>query len=45
LLLEGNGVAFRVLQKLGLNAEKTRLEILRELDPNAPGTSNGGKLP
>jgi ATP-dependent Clp protease ATP-binding subunit ClpC len=37
LLEEGDGVAGRVLSKLGVNTEKTRLEILRELDPNAAG--------
>lgn len=34
LLREGDGVAARVLKNLGVNVEKTRLEILKELDPN-----------
>jgi len=34
LLQEGDGVAWRVLKNLGVNIEQTRLEILRELDPN-----------
>lgn len=37
LLVEGDGVAPRVLKNLGVDTEKTRLEILRELDPNHPG--------
>jgi predicted dehydrogenase len=35
LLREGDGVAGRVLKSLGVNVEQTRLEILRELDPNS----------
>jgi predicted dehydrogenase len=35
LLREGDGVAGRVLKNLGVNIEQTRLEILRELDPNS----------
>src|SRR5438034_892086 len=34
LLREGDGVAARVLTNLGLGAEVTRQNILRELDPN-----------
>jgi predicted dehydrogenase len=34
LLREGDGVAARVLEKLNINVEETRQEILRELDPN-----------
>src|SRR5439155_1332811 len=34
LLREGDGVAPRVLANLGVDTEKTRLEILKELDPN-----------
>jgi len=34
LLREGDGVAARVLQNLGVDVEGTRREILRELDPN-----------
>ena len=37
LLLEGDGVAARVLKTLGVDTEKTRVEILRELDPNSTG--------
>jgi ATP-dependent Clp protease ATP-binding subunit ClpC len=39
LLREDDGVAARVLEKVGINVEQTRLEILRELDPNSPRTS------
>lgn len=34
LLLEGDGVASRVLKNFAVDAEQTRQEILRELDPN-----------
>jgi ATP-dependent Clp protease ATP-binding subunit ClpA len=34
LLREGDGVAPRVLKQLGVDADKTRLEILKELEPN-----------
>jgi ATP-dependent Clp protease ATP-binding subunit ClpA len=34
LLREGDGVAARVLQELGIDVERTRQEILKELDPN-----------
>jgi ATP-dependent Clp protease ATP-binding subunit ClpA len=34
LLREGDGVAPRVLQNLGVSIEKTRQQILQELDPN-----------
>ncbi len=34
LLLEEDGVAARVLQNLSVDIEKTRREILKELDPN-----------
>ena len=37
LLREGDGVAARVLSSLNVKLEKTRLEILRELDPNFGG--------
>jgi hypothetical protein len=43
LLREGDGVAPRVLKKLGINAENTRLQILRELDPNSPQTALDGE--
>jgi hypothetical protein len=34
LLREGDGVAARVLKNLGVDIERTRQEILKELDPN-----------
>jgi hypothetical protein len=34
LLREGDGVAARVLKTLGVDIERTRQEILKELDPN-----------
>lgn len=34
LLREGDGVAARVLLNFNINIERTRLEILKELDPN-----------
>ena len=34
LLREGDGLAPRILKELGVDTEKTRLEILKELDPN-----------
>src|SRR6266849_3584673 len=37
LLLEGDGVAARVLKNLAVDIEKTRLEILRELGAVYPG--------
>ena len=37
LLREGDGVAARVLQELGVDVERTRQEILKELDPNFAG--------
>jgi ATP-dependent Clp protease ATP-binding subunit ClpA len=39
LLTEGDGVAARVLQNLGVDTEKTRQEILNELDPNLSRTN------
>jgi len=40
LLREGDGVAGKVLKDLGVELEKTRQEILKELDPNLqPGSS------
>jgi predicted dehydrogenase len=35
-LLREGGTAARIMKNLGVNAEQTRLEILRELDPNNP---------
>ncbi len=37
LLGEGDGVAARVLQQLGVELDRTRQEILKELDPNFDG--------
>jgi ATP-dependent Clp protease ATP-binding subunit ClpA len=34
LLREGDGMAAKVLRALGMNLDKTRQEILKELDPN-----------
>jgi ATP-dependent Clp protease ATP-binding subunit ClpC len=36
LLLEGQGVAVRVLKHFNVNVEQTRKEILNELNPNFP---------
>jgi len=44
LLREGDGVAPRVLKNLGVDTEKTRLEILRELDPNFPQKAKDTRL-
>src|SRR2546426_648341 len=38
LLREGDGIAGRVLQQLGVELDRTRQEILKELDPNFGGT-------
>jgi hypothetical protein len=38
LLEEGDGIAGQVLKNLGMDIEKTRQEILKELDPNFPGS-------
>ena len=40
LLREGDGVAARVLKNLDVDIERTRNEILRELDPNFSGNTN-----
>src|SRR5436309_3669094 len=44
LLREGDGVAARVLKTLEVDIERTRNEILKELDPNftPPGDAEGG---
>src|ERR1700726_2197487 len=42
LLREGEGVAARVLKSLEIDIERTRNEILKELDPNFSGESNPG---
>ncbi len=41
LLREGEGVAARVLKSLDIDIERTRNEILRELDPQFSGTETG----
>jgi hypothetical protein len=38
LLVEGDGVAARVLTSLNVDAEKVRIEILKEIDPNSGGS-------
>ena len=47
LLREGAGVAARVLRQLNVDLERTREEILRELDPNyfPPGSSSSTTSP
>jgi ATP-dependent Clp protease ATP-binding subunit ClpC len=40
LLREGDGVAARVLKNLQVDIDRTRNEILRELDPNFAGSSS-----
>ena len=46
LLREGEGVAARVLRNLEVDIERTRNEILRELDPNfAPQDEGGEEIP
>src|ERR1700678_2342547 len=39
LLREGDGVAARVVENLGIDAEQTRQEILKDLDPQFAGTT------
>src|ERR687896_2131159 len=41
LLREGEGVAARVLKSLDVDIERTRQEILRELDPQFSGSQGG----
>jgi hypothetical protein len=45
LLREGDGVAARVLNNLGVDIEKTRHEILRELDPTFTPSDNEPRSP
>jgi ATP-dependent Clp protease ATP-binding subunit ClpC len=51
LLREGEGVAARVLRNLNVDLEKTRIEIMKELDPNydpehdAHGHGHAGETP
>ena len=41
LLREGEGVAARVLDNLNVDLEKTRIEIMKELDPNFEPDADG----
>ncbi len=43
LLREGEGVAARVLKSLEVDIERTRNEILKELDPNYASAAEGGE--
>ncbi len=43
LLREGEGVAARVLKSLEVDIERTRNEILKELDPNFAQSEEGGE--
>ena len=45
LLREGEGVAARVLKNLEVDIERTRNEILRELDPNFAPQEEGDTVP
>jgi len=45
LLREGEGVAARVLKNLEVDIERTRNEILRELDPNFSQQDEGDSIP
>jgi len=45
LLREGEGVAARVLKNLEIDIERTRNEILRELDPNFAPQEEGDAIP
>jgi ATP-dependent Clp protease ATP-binding subunit ClpC len=45
LLREGEGVAARVLKSLDIDIERTRNEILRELDPQYSSGDSGGGAP
>ncbi len=45
LLREGEGVAARVLKNLEIDIERTRNEILRELDPNFAPSDEGDAVP
>ncbi len=42
LLREGDGIAAQVLKGLDVDIEKTRQEILKELDPNSPPAADAG---
>jgi hypothetical protein len=41
LLREGDGVAGQILRRLGMDIERTRQEILKELDPNFEPAAGG----
>ncbi|MDR2806874.1 MAG: ATP-dependent Clp protease ATP-binding subunit [Puniceicoccales bacterium] len=41
ILREGEGIAAKVLDELGVNIDRCRQEILEELDPNFASISNG----
>ncbi len=45
LLREGEGVAARVLKSLEIDIERTRNEILKELDPNFTPPESEGEVP
>lgn len=45
LLREGEGVAARVLKSLEVDIERTRNEILKELDPNFTPSEEGDSIP
>jgi ClpA/ClpB-like protein len=45
LLREGEGLAGRVLKKLGVDIETTRQNILKELDPNYPPPPKKNPMP
>jgi ATP-dependent Clp protease ATP-binding subunit ClpC len=45
LLREGEGVAARVLKSLEVDIERTRNEILKELDPNFSAQEEGESIP
>ena len=45
LLREGEGVAARVLKNLEVDIERTRNEILKELDPNLPRLRRSRRAP
>ena len=45
LLLEGDGVAARVLKSLDVNVNETREQILQELDPNYAASNESPPMP
>ncbi len=45
LLREGEGVAARILQNLNVDLERTRVEIMKELNPNYDPTAQGPEGP